>query len=115
VMSISATLANLGDCVDGPDEFREVYGIQDTVLHFPMGPGDDTTWPVKFWRDHFGCSDVGVSSTYNITGERAYDRTHWTCDDQSVTFDLHQGGHLIPRGWIGQQLDELLGRTPTFP
>jgi len=115
VMSISATLSNTGDCVDGPQEFREVYGIKDDVLDFPMGPGGDTTWPVKFWRDHFGCGDVTETSDYNITGRRSFARLVWACGDQSVTFDLHQGGHLIPRGWIGQQLDELLDRTPSYP
>ncbi len=36
-------------------------------------------------------------------------------DAGQVTLDLHPGGHFIPHGWIGRQLDELLGLTPSYP
>ena len=115
VMSISATLATSGECDQQPQEFREVYGIRDNVLDFPYGPDGDTTFPVVFWRNQYGCPEVATQTNYNITGNREFVRSAWACNDNSVTLDIHPGGHLIPRGWIGKQLDDLLGRTPTYP
>lgn len=115
VMSISATLASSGHCDQQPTEFREVYGLRDTVLDFPYGPDGDTTFPVIFWRDQYGCGDATDEMDYAITQRRTFTRTTWDCGDNKVTLDVHPGGHLIPRGWIGRQLDELLDRTPTYP
>lgn len=114
-MSISATLFTSGTCPQGPAEFREVYGLRDTVLSFPYGPNGDTTFPVGFWRDHYGCVTAPVTQDYTITGNRTFARSTWGCGANAVTLDVHPGGHLIPRGWIGRQLDELLDRAPTYP
>ena len=115
VMSISASLRNVSDCAEAPDEFREVYGLRDNVLPFPYGPNEDATWPVIFWRTHYGCPEVAMETNYSITGNREFIRWHWKCDANSVTLDIHPGGHLIPRGWIGRQLDDLLNRPPAYP
>lgn len=116
VMSISAALVSLEGCEAAPDEFRQVYGLKDTVLAFPFGPDGDTTWPVMFWRNAYGCASAANNTIdYSITGNRSFIRSVWDCGANSVTFDLHSGGHLIPRGWIGRQLDELLGRVPMYP
>ncbi|HCT32064.1 MAG TPA: polyhydroxybutyrate depolymerase, partial [Sulfitobacter sp.] len=32
--------------------------------------------------------------------------------DRSVTLDIHTGGHFIPTGWLGYQLDGLMPKTP---
>ena len=41
---------------------------------------------------------------------------HFTWDncagDRSVTLDIHTGGHFIPTGWLGYQLDGLMPKTP---
>ena len=115
VMSISATLMTDGNCAEAPGEFRAVHGLTDTVLPFAFGPEGDTSWPVIFWRDQFGCDEAEVASDYTITGRRMFTRTSWACGDHGVTLDVHPGGHLIPRGWIGYQLDDLLGRTRSYP
>lgn len=115
VMSISAALFTDGDCAEAPDEFRQVYGLKDNVLRFPFGPDGDTTWPVIFWRTQYGCDTAPQTRDYSITGRRTFTQNTWICGDNSVTFDIHPGGHLIPRGWIGRQLDDLLNRTPTYP
>ena len=115
VMSISATLATSGSCDQEPTEFREVYGLKDNVLDFPYGPDGDTTFPVIFWRTQYGCTDPATQTNYNITGRRDFIRSVWDCADHKVTLDIHPGGHLIPRGWIGRQLDDLLDRAPTYP
>lgn len=115
VMSVSATLATSGDCANPPTEFREVYGVKDNVLPFPFGPNDETTWPVIFWRTQYGCPDVATQTEFSITGRRDFIRHAWDCGPNSVTLDVHPGGHLIPRGWIGRQLDDLLNRAPSYP
>jgi polyhydroxybutyrate depolymerase len=115
VMSISATLFTSGDCTEAPDEFRQVYGLKDNVLRFPFGPDGDTSWPVVFWRTQYGCADTPDVADYSITGRRTFTQNTWACGDNSVTLDIHPGGHLIPRGWIGRQLDDLLSREPTYP
>lgn len=115
VMSISGSLFSNGDCAEAPNAFRQVYGLKDDVLRFPFGPDGDTTWPVIFWRTHYGCANAPDTQNYSITDRRAFTRTTWDCAERSVTLDIHPGGHLIPRGWIGRQLDELLGLSPTYP
>lgn len=114
-MSISATLRLRAPCEQAADSFRSVYGLRDNVLPYPFGPGDDTTYPVQFWRDHYGCGDHETPFDYTITERRIFTRFVWDCGANNVILDRHPGGHLIPRGWIGWQLDELLGRAATFP
>lgn len=114
-MSISATLRLRAPCAEAAESFRVVYGLKDNVLPFPFGPGGDETYPVAFWREHYGCGGADGVTGYSVTGQRRFTRTHWACGDKSVTLDVHPGGHLIPRGWIGRQLDELLGRDATYP
>jgi polyhydroxybutyrate depolymerase len=115
VMSISATLATSGHCDQQPREFREVYGLKDNVLDFPYGPDGDTTFPVIFWRAQYGCPEIATQTNYTITGNRDFVRSVWDCAGNTVTLDIHPGGHLIPRGWIGRQLDDLLDRATTYP
>ncbi len=114
-MSISATLRLREPCEQAADSFRVVYGLRDNVLPFPYGDNQDTTYPVQFWRDHYGCDGAAPAADYTLTGQRVFTRKHWDCGANSVTLDVHPGGHLIPRGWIGRQLDELLGRDSTYP
>lgn len=114
-LSISAALTRISDCDQAPDEIRVVYGLRDNVLDFPFGPGGDTSHPVKVWRDHYGCTDPAPDADYTITGNRTFTRRAWECGAQAVILDIHPGGHLIPRGWIARQLDELLGLTPASP
>lgn len=115
VLSISAALGLRGNCAEAPAEFRVVYGLTDNVLPFPFGPEGETTWPVMFWRNHYGCNDAAPDAAYSITGQRTFTRAVWACGDRSVTLDVHPGGHLIPRGWIGHQLDDLLDRDHSYP
>ena len=112
MMSISAAL-NALSCDEAPTEMRQVYGLRDNVLDFPFGPDGDTTQPVRLWRDIFGCAEDGTNlEEWSATGQRVFTRTVWDCGENKVTLDLHPGGHLIPRGWIAQQLDELLLLEP---
>ncbi len=117
LLGISGTLRETDACTEAPKEVRHVHGLADNVLDFPFGPGRDATYPVQLWRDQMGCSDAeGLPRDWAVVEFLTFTRLAWACGDGSrVTLDTHPGGHFIPHGWIGRQLDELLGRTPTYP
>ena len=117
LLGISGTLAQNEHCAEAPREVRHVHGLNDTVLDFPFGPNSSKTYPATLWRKALGCVGTPKSRTYKVVDFLAFDRTTWTscANGTAVTLDTHPGGHFIPHGWIGRQLDELLGRQPTYP
>ncbi len=115
LLSISGTLPQDTDCPQAPREVRHVHGLDDGVIDFPMGPGGDTTYPVALWRARMGCGDGRAAGTWSVVDFLTLTRTEWDCAQGRVNLDVHPGGHFIPHGWIGRQLDELLGRPPTYP
>lgn len=116
LLAISGTLDQSEQCSTAPGEVRQVFGLNDRVLDFPYGPGGDTTYPVKLWRDHFGCGAGQGAGPWNAVSFLTLERTNWNnCARGRVSLDIHPGGHFIPHGWIARQLDELLGRTPSYP
>jgi polyhydroxybutyrate depolymerase len=117
VLAVSGTLAQDEDCPQMPKTIRHVHGLNDNVLSFPFGPNGDQTNPVKLWRDLFDCGEVTQTSKWNVRSFLTFTRYEWAdcADDHNVILDIHPGGHFIPHGWIGWQLDQLMGRTPTYP
>lgn len=117
LLGISGTLRQSEHCPQAPDEVRHVHGLGDTVMDFPLGPGGDRTHPVRLWREKYACAEGAQEGLWNIVDFLTFERTKWTnCNvGYEVTLDVHPGGHFIPHGWIGWQLDQLLGRDPTYP
>lgn len=118
LLGISGTLDQDEDCAAAPQEVRHVHGLKDNVLDFPFGPGGDETYPVKLWRDLLACSDAQDDlGEWSVVPFLTHRRVAWQdcAAGMGVTLDVHSGGHFIPHGWIGRQLDELLGRAPTYP
>ncbi len=115
LLAISGTLDQNEDCDTAPGEVRQVYGLGDQVLTFPYGPGGDTTWPVKLWRDSYDCGDGVAQGPWQARDFLTFERTTWACPGGSVSLDIHPGGHFIPHGWIARQLDEMLGLPPSYP
>lgn len=117
LLAVSGSIAQNEDCPDGPQEVRHVHGLADTVMDFPMGPGGDTTYPVALWRRQFACADGMAQAPWQAVSFLTFDRMVWEdcATGGPVTLDLHPGGHFIPHGWMARQLDELLGRTPSYP
>lgn len=117
LLAISGSLPQATDCAAMPREVRHVHGLDDTVMDFPMGAGGDETYPVALWRGAFDCGSSTAQGSYKIRPFLAFQRTQWSdcADDHTVTLDVHTGGHFIPHGWIGWQLDELAGQTPRYP
>lgn len=118
LLGISGVLNQSEDCAGAPQEVRHVHGLKDNVLDFPYGPGNDTTYPVQLWRDRLGCTEVAeAKGDWSVVDFLTLTRTEWhdCAGGNLVALDTHPGGHFIPHGWIGRQLDELLGRAPVYP
>ena len=65
-----------------------------------------------------GCSEVASTpEDWSAVEFLTLTRTTWSdcAGGTQVALDTHLGGHFIPHGWIARQLDELLGRSPTYP
>ena len=116
LLAVSGTLRQSEDCPQAPQEVRHVHGTSDTVMDFPFGPNGETTWPVRLWRERMGCDGPGESAgDWSVTRHDTFARTTWDCAGGRIALDVHSRGHFIPRGWIARQLDELLGRPPSYP
>ncbi len=117
LLAISGTLRQNEPCPTAPRNIRHVHGTSDTVMGFPFGPGGDITYPVALWREKLNCGDGQNTGPWNAVDWLSLDRTTWSncANGTSVTLDVHQSGHFIPHGWIGWQLDQLMGRTPAYP
>ncbi len=116
LLAIAGTLRQTETCPQGPAQVRHVHGLEDTVMDFPFGPDGDTTFPVALWRQKYGCETPTPRGEWSVVPFLTLSRVEWTdCARGSVTLDIHPGGHFIPHGWIGRQLDELLGLPLSYP
>jgi polyhydroxybutyrate depolymerase len=116
LLAIAGSLDQSEACAEAPAKVRHVHGLADTVMDFPMGPVGDTTYPVALWRRALDCAVEGTDQgDWQVRSFLTLSRTTWECTEGEVTLDLHPGGHFIPHGWIGRQLDELLGLAPSYP
>lgn len=108
LLAISGALDQSEACETAPRNVRQVFGLTDTVLRFPMGPGGDQTYPVALWRHKLGCGAGQFQGPWNARSFLTFQRTFWDCADGTVALDVHPGGHFIPHDWIAHQLDDLL-------
>jgi polyhydroxybutyrate depolymerase len=116
LLAVAGSISQTEDCPQAPREVRHVHGTDDSVMDFPFGPGGDTTYPVALWRQKFGCETAIPRGEWSVVPFLTLSRIEWAdCASGHVVLDIHPGGHFIPHGWIGWQLDELLGRTPRYP
>ncbi len=109
LIAVSGTLSQDEDCANAPQEVRQVFGLNDGVLRFPMGPEGDQTYPVALWREMLGCTDGVSEGPWNARPFLTFQRTRWDCPDGRVFLDVHPGGHFIPHDWIPIQVGQLLG------
>lgn len=116
LLAISGTIDQDEDCPQAPREVRHVHGLRDKVMDFPLGPNGETDYAVALWRRKFGCEDGRDAGAWQAVSFLTFERRVWdTCATGRVVLDIHPGGHFIPHGWIARQLDELLGRRPSYP
>ena len=66
LIAISGTLRQDVQCPQAPREVRHLHGTDDAVMDFPFGTGVDTTYPVKLWRDKFGCGVGQDAAAWNV-------------------------------------------------
>lgn len=109
LLAVSGTLPQNEDCASAPAEVRQVFGLTDGVLAFPMGPGGDQTYPVALWRTKFDCGPGTEEGPWNARPFLTFQRTRWDCPGGRVVLDVHPGGHFIPHDWIPLQVGEMLG------
>lgn len=108
LLAVAGTLNQTETCASAPAEVRHTHGLDDTVLPYPMGANGDQTEPVRMWRNRLGCTGDAHLSNWSAVNWFTFTRHDWTCAEGRVILDVHPASHLIPRGWIAQQLDELL-------
>ena len=114
LFAVSGSIDQRENCAQAPRQARHVHGLTDTVMRYPAG-NNDPLYPVALWRDAYGCDTPDSQSDYFIRSFLTFTRYTWDCDGGQVTFDQHGGGHFIPHGWFGRQLDEMLGLEPSYP
>lgn len=114
LFAVSGTINQRETCAEAPREVRHVHGLTDNVMDYPMGD-NDPLFPVSLWRKAYGCGAYDSEAEYYIRSFLTFTRYTWDCDGGQVTFDQHGGGHFIPHGWFGRQLDEMLGLEPSYP
>ena len=114
LMTMSGTIKQSSTCANPPRQVRHVHGLNDLWMSLPRGPEHDTTNVVALWRKAFRCGKGRLDGA--LTLAPGVEFAHFTWDncagDRSVTLDIHTGGHFIPTGWLGYQLDGLMPKTP---
>lgn len=108
LFAVAGTLSQQETCQVAPREVRQVFGLDDQVLRFPMGPGGDKTYPVALWRRLLRCGVGEAQGEWNARPFLTFERTTWECRDGRVVMDVHPGGHFIPHDWIPLQAEDLL-------
>lgn len=106
-LSIAGTLWNTEEVSDCPSpiRLRHVHGLRDTVMDLPRGEGGDPRYSVSPWVSVNGCS----SKSNGKEAFDIYERHIWkNCNSRNtVELDLHDGGHIIPKGWLKRELERL--------
>lgn len=113
LITMSGTIKQASTCPNPPKYVRHVHGMNDIWMSLPRSPGHDATNAVALWRKTFQCGKGRLTGITQMAS--GGDTASFVWDDcragRSVTLDVHGGGHFIPEGWIGWQLDDLMART----
>ncbi len=94
----------------GPVDLFQTHGWRDTTVPLegrPLGGGaiqqGDVWYAMQIWRQTNGCNRL-VADEFEEDG--IYLRRRWTtCENGSLEFALHPGGHGIPQGWSTMIMD----------
>ena len=113
LMTMSGTIKQASTCANPPRQVRHVHGLNDLWMSLPRGPDHDATNVVALWRKALRCGAGRLDGA--LTLAPGVEFAHFTWDNcagnRSVTLDIHTGGHFIPTGWLGYQLDGLMPKT----
>ncbi len=111
VLAMAGTLRDENEHCKHPVNLRHTHGTRDTVMDYPYGNNGELEGAVTLWRNRNKCSTAPNSKImWKPKRGKKFSRLIWSnCKSgKSVVLDVHQGGHLIPNGWIEKQLQELL-------
>ena len=116
LLSISGSIDQSTDCTSAPEEIRHVHGQRDTIMRYFSSIQTEQNHPLALWRWKLACGPGRWVGNWQARSWLTFRRKVWeTCEQGSVLFDLHPGGHFIPHGWIARQLDELLDLSFSYP
>lgn len=106
-LPIAGTLWNFDELQDcsAPVTLRQVHGLKDTVMDLPLGSGGDPLFSMSPWLNKNGCKGApDAVSTIDI-----FQRNVWSscASGHDVELELHEFGHIIPKGWMRRQLQRL--------
>lgn len=87
------------DCA-GPVRLAHVHGLDDTVYGLPIGPFDEIEDGVLLWRRM-----NQVAEPPEIKAHARYTCRIWAAD---LTLCTHDGGHFIPKDWLGWMLPRMM-------
>ncbi len=114
LLAIAGAIPPDENCAEAPRQARHVHGTNDTVMrapYSPFGAGE----AMALWRAKLDCGAGADGGRWQVRSFLTFNREGWECAQGAVVLDRHPGGHFVPHGWIGRQLDELLGLTPSYP
>ncbi|WP_421980773.1 alpha/beta hydrolase family esterase [Roseibium sp.] len=115
ILPAAGTLYRQGaiTCPAGPVNVMHVHGFKDNVMKMPLGQDGDPNVAVDLWRRTNLCSaEPDKSETVN-----GHDCRTWSsCQSgKEVMLCVHDRGHIVPKGWIGNALDLALQRYRLNP
>ena len=84
----------------GPVRLAHVHGLDDTVYGLPIGPFDEIEDGVLLWRRM-----NQVSEPPERFAHERYDCRVWR---EGLTLCTHEGGHFIPKDWLGWMLPQIM-------
>ena len=87
----------------GPVNLMHLHGLNDNVWGLPVGPLDNLDDGVLLWRR---MNQVGAKPQSRFDHAR-YDCRHWD-GLKSLMLCTHEGGHYIPRDWLGWALPRMM-------
>ncbi len=111
VLAISGSLRHESEDCANPVNMRHVHGTRDNVMSYPFGSDGSVEAGVALWTKRNGCGEKpDQQASWQALKRLPFQRHIWTecVSNKTVTLDVHQRGHFIPRQWIAKQLEELL-------
>ncbi|MEM7506924.1 MAG: polyhydroxybutyrate depolymerase [Pseudomonadota bacterium] len=87
------------DCA-GPVRLAHVHGLNDNIYGLPIGPFDEVEDGVLLWRRMNNVQEP----------PEVFDHDRYTCRswEAALTLCTHEGGHFIPKDWLGWMLPRMM-------
>ncbi|MEM8813537.1 MAG: polyhydroxybutyrate depolymerase [Pseudomonadota bacterium] len=110
ILPAAGTLLNQAEqtCPTGPVHVMVAHGLKDTVMRLPTAPDGNPNAGVELWRRTNQC---GAAPDHETILNGHVCRVWSSCQSgKEILLCLHDGGHVVPHGWIEQALYRALER-----